>query len=289
MLNKELDKATCVAYSAISNDSAASGKLVDRQFTGMPSAAKSLNKQTGALNQHIFAGFTDNTSADLGVSLRASAGSMCDQTSQANLNRLNKFLQLEPDKPAVFPEPDSQPEMNRLNVDSIDKFRLGSATEQRPVDGNNNQFDTDSDSVQLLDECNSSETDSDLQIVFPNHSSNNDSLVLTNARTVKPEKSPDNTPLIDLASSSSDGSSNTDIHMNEDTDDSDRASSPKHTLDDHELNNSANSSNFDAFSLNLPSDHGTSDQGKNAILIHFSNKLRSFVSSDTLGSRFSLF
>lgn len=289
MLNKELDEATCVAYPALSNDSAASaGKLADRQLASVPSATKSLtkslmkslNKQTSALNQHIFAGFTDNA----GVILRASAGSMRDQTSQANRKRLNKFLQFEPaDKTAV---PDSsQPAMNRL--EPTNKFRLGSATDQRPTDGSS-QFDTDSDSVQLLDECNGSETDSDLQIVFPNHSKPNADSVhlnsthlnsahlkgahlnsahlngvhLTSARSVKSEKSPNDAPLIDLASSSSDGSSNTDTHMNEDTDDSDRAASPKHTLDDHDLNSSANSSNFDPFSLNLPNDRETSDRGR---------------------------
>lgn len=264
MLNKELGESTRVACSPISDESAAPCRLVNRQSAGMESAAKTANKQTGALNQHLFSDIGDSSS----VSLKSIGGPICDQTSRANPNGFSndKFPKPKLDQPDAV-EPDSECEMASLSADkSADKFRSGSL-DQRSI---NNQSDSDSDSVQLLDECNSSETDSDLQIVseFPANQAIKSRKTLNNTRNEKSttEKSAKPAPLIELASSNSDdASSNPDVGLAEDTDDSDHSSTPKHD-DDECLSSSVNSSNFVGSSLNSQRDY-PSDPSKKRVFI----------------------
>lgn len=234
MLNKELGESACVACSPISSNSAS--MPVDGQLTGMASTAKNSSKQTGALNQHLPDGFSDSTSVRL--RLRSIGDPICNQTSRGNLDSFNN-KPLHPDQQAASVQSDSKPKMNRSSVNSSVKFRSGSIDphpiNQRPAIS---QCDTDSDSVQLLDECNGSETDSDLQIVFRSDSNLNDSVILSNIQTEK-NSSDHHVPLIDLGSSSSDSSSNADVGLDEYAD-SGHNLPPKH----NDLNTSLNNSLF---------------------------------------------
>ena len=207
MLNKESGESICVACSPISNDSAEPGKPTRGQSTGMESAMKCDNQTVAALKQRYPLMHLHDIHL-IGTSLRSNL--IGDQTNRANLGVTHKFPQPELDHPAaVVPGSQSKCKMNRLDANSGDKFGPSSADQQLANDA---QLHMDSDSLQLLDEFNDSEADSDVQIVFQTDSNLNDRLI-RNEKTDNPSSFG---PLVELASSSSSASDTLDVPLDED-------------------------------------------------------------------------